>query len=265
MDDLSDKTVVVTGGASGIGFATAQRMRKAGATTVICDQNVQAIEIAQTAWKMAGLSVHALVADVSIESDMQRLMSYASQLGGGIDALINNAGVGCSGDAVSLAEAEWSRTIDVNLKGAFLASKYAIPHMRPRRQASIVNVASVHAFATRGARVAYVAAKAGIVGMTRAMALNHAKDGVRVNAVCPGPIDTSELRTGWSRAKPDVPIEQTLQNIGKSLPSGRIGSPKDVANLIAFLCGPHSTFINGADITIDGGARVILAVNPDAD
>ncbi len=248
MDDLTGRVAVVTGAASGIGHGIATRLLAAGASVFASDVNPDIGAIAET------LGATGIVADVSVDADMQRLMAQAGA-GGGIDILVNNAGIGCRGTAETLSEAEWTRTIDIDLKGMFLAAKHAIPFLRARRGA-IVNIGSIHAYLTRGERVAYVAAKAGVVGMTRAMALNHGADGIRVNSVSPGPIETPELRESWGRAFPERTVDETLAELGRALPSGRIGRVADVAELVAFLAGPHAGFINGTDILIDGGAHV---------
>ncbi len=243
MDSLAGKVAIVTGAAAGIGEAIAARLAAAGATVFAADIDPAVAH-----------RPNGVVADVSVDADMRRLMAHVA---GGLDILVNNAGIGCRGTAETLSEAEWSRTIDVNLKGMFLAVKHAIPYLRARR-GCIVNVASIHAYLTRGERVAYVASKAGVVGMTRAMALNHGRDGIRVNSVSPGPIETPELRESWGRAFPDRTVDDTLAELGAALPSGRIGRVEDVAELVAFLAGPRAGFVNGTDILIDGGAHVGL-------
>jgi NAD(P)-dependent dehydrogenase (short-subunit alcohol dehydrogenase family) len=253
MDDLTGKIAVVTGAGSGIGQGVALRLARAGASVFVCDVRPDITDKA-AALRASGLDVTGCVADVADGDDMRRLMEIAGSAGG-IDILLNNAGIGCRGTAETLSEAEWERTIDVNLKGMFLAAKHAIPYLRARRPSAIVNIGSIHAYMTQGERVAYVASKAGVLGMTRAMALNHAGDGIRVNSVSPGPIDTPELRESWQKLQPDQPIDDILAEIGGRLPSGRIGTVADVAELVAFLCGPHAGFINGTDILIDGGAH----------
>ena len=251
MDDLSGKVAVVTGAASGIGHGIVARLAAANATVFACDVNQEIVRHAKA------LRATGIVADVSMDADMRRVMDAAGALGG-IDILVNNAGIGCHGTAETLTEADWSRTIDIDLKGLFLAAKHAIPHLR-RRRGSIVNIGSIHAHLTRGERIAYVAAKGGVVAMTQAMALNHGPDGIRVNSISPGPIETPELRESWQKAFPECPVEDTITRLGAALPSGRIGRIEDVAELVAFLAGPHAGFINGTDILIDGGAHVGLA------
>jgi NAD(P)-dependent dehydrogenase (short-subunit alcohol dehydrogenase family) len=144
----------------------------------------------------------------------------------------------------------------------FLAAKYAIPAMRQRGGGAIVNIASVHSFATIGPRISYVTSKTALLGMTRGMALNHAADGIRVNAVCPGPIETPMLRDSWARMFPGKPIDAVLATQGTKLPLGRLGRPEDIAEAVAFLASERAAFITGADLKVDGGLLALLALTP---
>ena len=141
-------------------------------------------------------------------------------------------------------------------------SKHVIPWMRSRDGGAIVNIASVHSFATLGERIAYVTSKTAILGLTRGMALNHGKDGIRVNAVCPGPILTPLLRKSWAAMFPDRDADEVLAEQGRKLPLGRLGRPEDVAEAVAFLAGPRSAWITGADLKVDGGLLSMLALTP---
>ena len=150
----------------------------------------------------------------------------------------------------------------VNLDGVLFMSKHAIAEMRRRGGGAIVNIASVHSFATLGERIAYVTSKTALLGLTRGMALNHGQDGIRVNAVCPGPILTPLLRKSWADMFPDGDADEILAEQGRKLPLGRLGQPEDVAEAVAFLAGPGARWITGADLKVDGGLLTMLALTP---
>ena len=150
----------------------------------------------------------------------------------------------------------------INLDAVMLGAKHGIPEMKKRGGGAIVVVASVHSFATLGERLAYVTTKTALLGMTRGMALNHGPDGIRVNAVCPGPIDTPLLRKSWETMFPDRDGDSVLTEQAGRLPLGRLGQPDDIAEAIAFLAGPRSAWITGADLKVDGGLLAMLAMTP---
>ena len=260
--EFAGKVAVVTGAASGIGKATARLIAEEGGRVVVCDRDADAL--ATSLAEAGSLEIGGTAADVARASDMERLVRFAVETHGGLDVLVNNAGVQMFGTVVELAEEDWDRTLAINLKGAFLASKFAVPAMRERGGGAIVNVASVHAFATVGNRVAYAASKTGLLGLTRAMALDHGPDNIRVNAVCPGAVDTPMLRDAWPRIHPGRPIGELLDELGALHPGGRIGRAEEVARVIAFLAGPRSGFVTGSEVKVEGGvlARYSIAPRP---
>ncbi len=238
------KAVVVTGGAAGIGAGIAERFAEAGYAVAVFDVN------GQGAREMASRLPRAIAiqGDVSSEADAIRAVQATVDEFGTLDVLINNAGIELTGTVEQLSSAEWDRQIAVNLRGLFLMSKYAIPKMRPRG-GSIVNISSVHAFVSWPGGVAYDATKAGIIGATRAMALDHGADRIRVNAICPGYIQTP-LMDKWLAALPDPGA--TMRDLLKFHPVGRIGTPRDVAEAALFLASEAASFISGTYLVVDG-------------
>ena len=169
-----------------------------------------------------------------------------------IDILVSNAGIQLYGDAVTTSEEEWDSLMGINLKGCFLVAKYAVPYMFERGGA-IVIVGSVQSMTAISNSVAYVASKHGLLGLTRAMSLDYAHRGIRVNCVCPGAIDTPMLR--WAAGLSDNP-DKVIQTCNRMHPLGRIGRPEEVADAIAYLASPMASFITGAALLVDGGMLV---------
>jgi NAD(P)-dependent dehydrogenase (short-subunit alcohol dehydrogenase family) len=262
MQEFAGKVAVVTGGASGIGKATATLIVKEGGSAVVCDCREDAVAAVLGEFADCFPAIEGLVADVASAADMERLVRFTVETFGGLDILVNNAGIQMFGSVVDLGEEDWDRTLAVNLKGAFLASKFAVPEMRKRGGGAIVNVASVHAFATISNRVAYAASKTGLLGLTRAMALDHGPENIRVNVVCPGPVDTPMLRDAWARIHPGRPMPELLDELAELLPVGAVGRPVEVAEMIAYLAGPRSGFVTGGEFKIDGGVSARYSIAP---
>jgi NAD(P)-dependent dehydrogenase (short-subunit alcohol dehydrogenase family) len=262
MSEFAGKVGLVTGGATGIGKATAFRLARGGAQVVVCGRRAEVVEAAVAEGTEAGLELAGRQADVTVGAEMERLVAFTVERWGGLDILVNNAGVGTFGSVVEMSEEDWRASMAINLDGVFLAAKHAIPEMRRRGGGAIVNVASVHSFATIGPRISYVTSKTALLGMTRGMALNHAADGIRVNAVCPGPIETPMLRDSWARMFPGRSPDEVLAAQGRKLPLGRLGRPEDIAEAIAFLASERAAFITGADLKVDGGLLALLALTP---
>jgi NAD(P)-dependent dehydrogenase (short-subunit alcohol dehydrogenase family) len=165
---------------------------------------------------------------------------------------VSNAGIQLYGDAITTSEEEWDRLMGINLKGCFLAAKYAIPHMIDRGGAVVI-VGSVQSMTAINNSIAYVASKHGLLGLTRAMSLDYAQKGIRVNCVCPGAIDTPMLR--WAAGLSDDP-DKVIQTCNRMHPVGRIGKPEEVADAIVYLASPMASFITGAALLVDGGMLV---------
>ncbi len=188
------------------------------------------------------------------------LIAVAVERFGGLDILVNSAGIQRYGTVVDTDEATWDEVMAINLKGIYLASREAIPEMRQRGGGVIVNVSSVQGFATQKNVAAYSTSKAAINGLTRSMALDHAHEQIRVVAVCPASVETPMLRTSADLFKGEGTAAETLDSWGMMHPIGRIGQPEEVAELIAFLASPRASFITGGEYKIDGGLCTQLAV-----
>ena len=244
---LADKVAIITGAGAGIGAATAELFAREGARVVIADQDANA---AATIAKRIGAQAVALSADVRKSPDAEAMVDAAVQAFGRLDILVNNAGRGILGTVVTTAEDDWDDIVAVNLKSVFLCSKHAIPVMKKNGGGVIVNVASTVAVAGIPDRAAYVASKGGVAALTRAMALDHVADNIRVNAVAPGVIWSNY----YDRMMQQVPDPAAFkQGLKDRAPMGRIGEPKDIANAILFLASDESSFATGSVMLIDGG------------
>jgi NAD(P)-dependent dehydrogenase (short-subunit alcohol dehydrogenase family) len=241
---LDGKVAVVTGGAQGIGRAVVERLSREGAAVVSLDIDEE------KGRELTSSRVAFVRCDVAVEDDVRAAIAAGVERFGGLDILVNNAGVNAYFDAPSMTEDEWDRFFDIDLKSAWLCAKHAIPHMRSAGGGSIVNVASIHALLTARGMFPYAAAKAGLVGLTRSLALNHGSEGIRVNAVCPGYTRT-RLTTDALLAKPDP--EEAERAIGALHALGRIGEPSEIAGVVAFLASDDASFVTGTAVHVDGG------------
>jgi len=249
---FEDKVTVVTGGASGIGFASAKRLLEEGATVVIADIDEVAGAKAVERLKGDGLEqVEAIATDVSDSAAVQALVAAVVERHARIDVLFNNAGFFSPAKVHEVDEAEWEHTMAVNLRSVFLMSKYVVPHMLAQGGGAIVNNASVAAIVGDTASAAYCATKGGIALLTKAMALDYAKEGIRVNAICCGEIDTPlfEREAGqWG-----MTVDEFRTVLNEAHPVGRIGRPEEVAAAVAFLASDEAGFITGILLPVDGG------------
>jgi NAD(P)-dependent dehydrogenase (short-subunit alcohol dehydrogenase family) len=246
---------VITGAGSGIGRAIAEGFAEAGAEVVIAEVN-KALGETVTADLQArygkGLSVRT---DVSQALECEALIQRTVEVYGHLDTLVNNAGVNFVKPTLQMAESDWDRVINVDLKGTFLCSRYALEMMVPRKQGNIINIASVHTKATLPEAAPYAAAKGGVVMMTSALAIEFAPYGIRVNAVSPGLTDTQIWQDIQNAA--ENPAE-ARRHWFDNIPLGRVQTGREVANVVLFLASDQSTYITGANIMTDGGMTVQL-------
>ena len=261
MSDFSGKVVIITGGGLGIGRGAAKNLAEKGASVAICSDRGDQIKTAEAGLQEEGLEVRGIKADVTSPTDMKRLVSFAAETYGGVDVLVNAAGVQRYGTVVDTEEEVWDEVLDVNLKGIYLASKYAIVQMRERGGGAIVNLSSVQAFASQKGVAAYTASKGGINALTRAMALDHAEENIRVNAVCPASVDTPMLRWAANLFRGDKSVEETVAEWGKMHPLGRVATVEEVAEVIAFLASEKASFVTGGEYKVDGGMLAALGVH----
>ncbi len=257
MSEFGGKSIVVTGGSLGMGLACARRFAAGGGRVMIVANDRASVD---EAVEEIGSHAAGFVGDVRRGADMQAAMAEAAARHGGIDILACCAGIQRYGTVVDTPEEVWDDVLDINLKGIFLAAKYAIPEMRKRGGGAIVAISSVQAFASQAGVAAYTASKGAINALVRAMALDHAGENITVNAVCPASIDTPMLRWAADLWKGDSTAEATLDAWGRGHPVGRVGQPSEVADLVAFLASDRARFITGADVMIDGGVLSKLGI-----
>jgi NAD(P)-dependent dehydrogenase (short-subunit alcohol dehydrogenase family) len=250
---MEGKVAIVTGGATGIGRATAQKLCQLGASVAILDRNAEASQATVEALRKTGYMASFHPCDVTVESNVKAAMASVVQHHGTLNILVSNAGIQSYGDVVSTSSRLWDQTMDVHIKGCFHATKYAIPAMLASGGGAIVIVASVQGFTAINNSVAYVAAKHALLGITRSIALDFASRNIRANCVCPGAIDTPMLRDTADMASSP---EKMLDTLGRMHALGRIGRPEEVANAIAFLASDEASFITGTSLIVDGGLLV---------
>ncbi|MBD3334916.1 MAG: glucose 1-dehydrogenase [Candidatus Eisenbacteria bacterium] len=245
MGTLANRTAIVTGGAQGIGKAIAKAFLESGAAVVIGDLDIEAGE--ETAAELSSLGdCRFVAADVADEEQVERLVTAAAGVGRPLGALVNNAGTMVREPVTELSLADWRRVIDVNLTGAFLCAKHALPHLR-RACGAIVNIASTRAFMSEADTEAYAAGKGGLVALTHALAISAGPE-VRVNAVSPGWIAVEGWKKSRERREPELSARDHAQH-----PAGRVGRPEDVARAVLFLCAEEKGFMTGANLVLDGG------------
>lgn len=258
MGEFEGKVAIVTG-SSGIGLGAALHFAREGAKVYCCgiddDLNQKAIEAA------GDLDFDVAKVDVSVPDQVEAWIERVADETGGIDILVNSAAIQTYGDSVSTDVAHWRRVMGINLDSYFLTSHFAYPHMKKRGGGAIVHVSSVQGHQNQFGVLAYATTKGGIHAMTRAQAVDAARDNIRVNSISPGSIHTPLLEfAAQTVAGEGNPIEDTLAEFGKAHPIGRIGTIEETSALIAFLCSDRAGFCTGADYKIDGGLTACIGV-----
>ncbi len=254
---FSGQVVIVTGGGAGIGKGIAQCFAREGARVAIADWNEETGARSCAELAESGAEAVFIQTNVQRESDIEHAVDTALKTWGRIDVLVNNVGTHLYKNMLDITTEEWDRLIATDLRGHWLMSKKVLPHMMGRKKGSIVHIASVHAWQTRPAFTLYAAAKGGIVSMTRAMALECAPYGIRVNAVLPGYTVTSALETRLEQLGPDE-RETFLRKQAYNIPLGRLALPQEIGNAVVFLAGEQASFITGASLAVDGGETIHL-------
>lgn len=252
---LVGKVALVTGSGNGIGRATAKALAAAGARVCVSDTIVEDGERTVKEITDQGGEAIFIKADVSIESEVKNVFAGISEKFGAFDILVNNAGIGGGQKRIHEVEAgEFSRVLDVNLLGTFFVTKHAIPFFLKSGAGSIVNIASTYGLIGAPKAPAYCATKGGIINLTRQLAVDYGPDQIRVNAICPGYIDTSLGRRGTSLSPDEFKAATARREKAAGMqPLGRQAQPIEVANVAVFLSSPQASFMTGSIVTVDGG------------
>jgi NAD(P)-dependent dehydrogenase (short-subunit alcohol dehydrogenase family) len=249
-NQLAGDVAIVTGAGSGIGLAMARLFARAGATVAAVDIDADRLETLQKEGHGEGGSIVALQADVASAADCAATVARVLEEFQRVDILCNNAGVIRRASVIEVGEAEWDRDLAINLKSVYLWSRQVLPQMIARGSGAILNTASGWGLTGGPRAVTYCASKGAVVQLTRAMAMDHGPQGIRVNCLCPGDTDTPMLRDEANQLGES--IEELLTHAADR-PLGRIGSPDEVARAALFLVSDHASFVTGATLVVDGG------------
>ncbi len=248
-----NKRALVTGGASGIGRAVVERFVREGAAVAICDIQEEAARALADALRSEGARVVAVIGDVSRREDAERMVSEAVGFLGGLDILINNAGIETVGSVTTAQDEEWERQIAVNLNGVYRMSRFAIPEIIRAGGGAVVNIASVGGLVAVREFSAYGASKAAVIQLTRSMAADYADYGIRVNCVCPGPVETPLLERACRRVSGAGSPEEVRRLYASFTLLKRIARPEEIAACVAFLASDEASYVTGAVLVADGG------------
>jgi meso-butanediol dehydrogenase / (S,S)-butanediol dehydrogenase / diacetyl reductase len=248
--DLTGKVAVVSGGSSGMGAAICERFASSGATVVVGGRDPERTDAVVAGLNAAGATAMAWLGDVSDSAVADGMIAAAVQTCGGVDIVVNAAGVIHRTDALGTDDDDWHRVMSTNVDGTFFLSRAAIPALRERGGGVVINISSTCGLVGSAGLVAYCASKGAVTNLTRAMALDHAAEGIRINAICPGSVDTPMLVSEHPEGRTAADV--FASNLA-SIPEGRLPDPVEVADLALFLCSNASRHINGANLSLDGG------------
>lgn len=250
MTRLAGKIALITGGGSGIGQACARLFAKEGAKVAVAGRRPEPLETTAEEIRRAGGDAVAITCDVTKAGDVERAVRKAAARLGGLNVLLNNAGMLHVSTVESITETEWDKVIEVNLKGTFLVSRAVLPEFRKVGGGAIVNIGSVLGLVAMRDRAAYCASKGGVTLLTKAMAMDHAHEKIRVNCICPTIVETELVREALGRAGNPEEVRRTRI---EQIPLGRMGMPEDVAHMAVYLASEESSWLTGATIALDGG------------
>ncbi|HLK85521.1 MAG TPA: SDR family NAD(P)-dependent oxidoreductase [Candidatus Binataceae bacterium] len=251
MGKLEGKIALITGGGSGIGRATALAFAAEGAKVAVADRVENSARNVAEEIAGRGGEAAAIVADVAKAADAERMVRDTAGRFGRLDILYNNAGIGFARRTHLMSEEEWDRTLDVDLKGVFLGCKYALPELM-KHGGAILSTASVAGLEGFRQMAAYCAAKAGVIMLTKSLAMDYAEHGIRVNCICPGSVDTPLYESGFENLSPERSARAHQMFAAMHL-LGRTGRPEEIASVAVFLCSQDASFITGQAVIVDGG------------
>ena len=255
--DFKGKVALITGGGNGIGKATAMAFAGRGARVVVVDRDGAAAEAVAGAIRQQGGDAKAVTADVTRSADVQAYVKAALDAYGKIDCFFNNAGIeGKVAHTADYDEAMFDQVMGVNVKGVFLGLRHVLPVMLNQKSGAVVNTASVAGIIGTPGMPAYVASKHAVIGLTKTASGEVARSGVRINAVCPGPVETRMIQSLAQQLRPHDPgsVEKTYQTV---IPSGRYTRPEEIADVVLFLCSDLASNITGAQWVVDGGRSAV--------
>jgi NAD(P)-dependent dehydrogenase (short-subunit alcohol dehydrogenase family) len=259
--EWSGKVAFVTGGSQGIGRGCAEVLADAGAAVAVCGLPDAHIDETVDAIRRAGGEAMAVAADVTVRDSVRSAIDDTVARYGRLDALVASAGIQRYGSVADTPESTWDEVFAVNVKGVYLVAQAALPHLRARR-GSIVVVSSVQSHVTQANVAAYAASKGALDALVRSIAIDEAQHGVRANAVRPGSVDTPMLRASARRFSDgsDAGADALVRAWGRAHPLGRVATPREVGEVVAFLAGPRASFVTGEDIRVDGGLLATIGV-----